>query len=51
MNILVVHAAEDERESLREMLTALRPDAELRLFDCGLNIISCARLATSGFVF
>ena len=43
MNILVVHAAEDERESLREMLTALRPDAELRLFDSGLTALADAR--------
>ena len=43
MNILVVHAAEDERENLREMLTALRPDAELRLFDSGLTALADAR--------
>ena len=43
MNILIVLAKENERESVREMIAALRPDAELRLFDSGLTALADAR--------
>ena len=43
MNILIVLAKETERESVREMIAALRPDAELRLFDSGLTALADAR--------
>ena len=43
MNILIVLAKENERESVREMISALRPDAELRLFDSGLTALADAR--------
>ena len=43
MNILIVLAKETERESVREMISALRPDAELRLFDSGLTALADAR--------
>ena len=43
MNILVVLAKENERESVREMISALRPEAELRLFDSGLTALADAR--------
>ena len=43
MNILVVLAKENERESVREMISAYRPEAELRLFDSGLTALADAR--------
>ena len=43
MIILVVHANESERENVREMIAALRPDAELQLFDSGLTALAAAR--------
>ena len=43
MNILIVLAKETEREHVREMISALRPDAELRLFDSGLTALADAR--------
>ena len=43
MNILIVLAKEKERENVREMLTALRPDAELLPFDSGLTALAAAR--------
>ena len=43
MSILIVLAKENERESVRKMIAALRPDAELRLFDSGLTALADAR--------
>ena len=43
MNILIVLAKETERESVREMISAHRPEAELRLFDSGLTALADAR--------
>ena len=43
MNILIVLAKETEREGVRGMISALRPDAQLRLFDSGLTALADAR--------
>lgn len=43
MNILIVLAKETERESVGEMIAALKPEAELRLFDSGLTALADAR--------
>ena len=43
MTILIVLAKETERDAVREMLSAARPDAELLTFDNGLTALAAAR--------
>ena len=43
MTILIVLAKETERDAVREMLTAARPNAELLTFDNGLTALAAAR--------